>query len=91
MRRLILPQLLLCTLFFALIPSAKDLAAQTQPLRPVTVGSPMPDITLPVFQGGEVTLSELRHHLSVCRNAFRADRQSLDKHVENNLRSGQFL
>jgi peroxiredoxin len=27
---------------------------------PVTVGSPMPDFTLPVFQGGEVTLSKLR-------------------------------
>jgi peroxiredoxin len=41
---------------------AADLAAQTQapPLRPVTVGSPMPDFTLPVFQGGEITLSELR-------------------------------
>jgi len=37
-----------------------DLTAQTQPLRPVTVGSPMPDLTLPVFQGGEITLSELR-------------------------------
>jgi len=32
----------------------------SQPLRPVTVGSPMPDFTLPVFQGGELTLSALR-------------------------------
>jgi len=39
---------------------APDLTAQAQPLRPVTVGSPMPDLTLPVFQGGEITLSELR-------------------------------
>ncbi len=33
---------------------------QESPLRPVTVGSPMPDFTLPVFQGGEITLSQLR-------------------------------
>ncbi len=33
---------------------------QGEALRPVTVGSPMPDFTLPVFQGGEVTLSDLR-------------------------------
>ena len=37
-----------------------DLQGQTQRLRPVTVGSPMPDFTLPVFQGGELTLGELR-------------------------------
>ena len=36
------------------------LTAQAPQLRPVTVGSPMPDITLPVYQGGEVTLSDLR-------------------------------
>ena len=41
------------------IPAA-PLTAQTPQLRPVTVGSPMPDITLPAYQGGEVTLSELR-------------------------------
>lgn len=35
-------------------------AAQALPARPVTVGSPMPDFTLPVFQGGEVMLSRLR-------------------------------
>jgi peroxiredoxin len=40
--------------------SQGELAAQAQPLRPVTVGSPMPDFTLPVFQGGELTLSDLR-------------------------------
>jgi peroxiredoxin len=34
--------------------------AQAPASRPVTVGSPMPDFTLPVFQGGEVTLSKLR-------------------------------
>ena len=36
------------------------LASQATPLRPVTVGSPMPDFTLPSYQGGEVTLSDLR-------------------------------
>ena len=60
MRRLFLPQLLLLTLVFVFTPTASDLAAQSQTLRPVTVGSPMPDFTLPIFQGGEVTLSELR-------------------------------
>ena len=35
------------------------LEAQAAPLRPVTVGSPMPDFTLPAYQGGEVTLSDL--------------------------------
>ncbi len=30
-----------------------------QELRPVTVGSPMPDFTLPAYQGGEVSMSEL--------------------------------
>jgi hypothetical protein len=34
--------------------------AQAQALGPVTVGSPMPDFTLPVFQDGELSLSELR-------------------------------
>ena len=28
--------------------------AEAQDLRPVTVGSPMPDFTLPAYQGGEV-------------------------------------
>jgi peroxiredoxin len=37
-----------------------ELVAQAQALRPVTVGSPMPDITLPVYQGGEVSLSDMR-------------------------------
>lgn len=43
-----------------LLLSAASAAAQAPPLRPVTVGSPMPDFTVAVFQGGEVTLSELR-------------------------------
>lgn len=48
-------------LAFWLAPgSAPGLSAQSPSLRPVTVGSPMPDLTLPVFQGGEITLSELR-------------------------------
>ncbi len=59
MRRVATSFLTALTLSLVALPSG-DLAAQTQPLRPVTVGSPMPDITLPVYQGGEVTLSELR-------------------------------
>ena len=46
-------------LLSTLIP-ASTLQAQTPDLRPVTLGSPMPDFTLPVFQGGELTLSELK-------------------------------
>lgn len=52
------PLLLLAA--FLSFQTAADLAAQAQPLRPVTVGAPMPDFTLPVFQGGEITLSDLR-------------------------------
>jgi peroxiredoxin len=43
-----------------LASTAADLSAQDQRLRPVTVGSHMHDFTLPVFQGGEITLSDLR-------------------------------
>jgi peroxiredoxin len=42
------------------LPGLLQGVAQAQDLRPVTVGSPMPDFTLPVFQGGELTLSDLR-------------------------------
>lgn len=59
MRRLSLPLISLLALTLTLGPS-RDLTAQNQLLRPATVGSPMPDFTLPVFQGGEITLSELR-------------------------------
>jgi len=34
--------------------------AQGPAIRPVTVGSPMPDFTLPAYQGGSVTLSALK-------------------------------
>ncbi len=34
--------------------------SQEQDIRPVTLGEAMPDFTLPVFQGGEITLSSLR-------------------------------
>ncbi len=34
--------------------------SQEQEIRPVTLGEPMPDFTLPVYQGGELTLSSLR-------------------------------
>jgi peroxiredoxin len=35
-------------------------AAQETEVKPVTVGQPMPDFTLPAYQGGTVTLSALR-------------------------------
>jgi peroxiredoxin len=34
--------------------------SQQTGIRPVTVGQPMPDFTLPTYQGGEVTLSSLK-------------------------------
>jgi peroxiredoxin len=34
--------------------------AQNQEIRPITLGDPMPDFTLPVFQGGQLTLSGLK-------------------------------
>lgn len=40
--------------------ATSHLTAQEPQLRPVTVGSPIPDLTLPVLQGGEVTLSDFR-------------------------------
>ena len=58
--RPVLPMLALSGFLIVAPGPAPDLAAQSAPLRPVTVGSPMPDLTLPVFQGGEITLSELR-------------------------------
>jgi peroxiredoxin len=36
------------------------LQAQAPAIRPVTVGLPMPDFTLPAYQGGSVTLSSLK-------------------------------
>ena len=42
------------------VSSSTHLSAQSQPLRPVTVGSPMPDFTLPSYQGDEITLSARR-------------------------------
>ena len=59
MRRLHLPLVYSLVLLFVLSPFS-DVSAQTPPLQPVTVGSSMPDFTLPVFQGGEITLSDLR-------------------------------
>jgi len=59
MRRLSLPLVSLLALTLVFGPP-HDLTAQAQALRPVTVGSPMPDFTLPVFQGGEITVSELK-------------------------------
>ena len=59
MRGPILPLVVFLALALVGAPGS-DLAGQEATLRPVTVGSPMPDLTLPVYQGGEVTLSELR-------------------------------
>ena len=45
---------------FLVAATAAPAGAQTPTPRPVTVGSPTPDFTVPVFQGGEATLSKLR-------------------------------
>jgi hypothetical protein len=50
MRRPAIALAVFLPLVLSFTPSA-DLDAQSQPLRPVTVGSPMPDFTLPVFRG----------------------------------------
>ncbi len=42
------------------IAAAEAARAQAPAIEPVTVGSPMPDFTLPAYQGGTVTLSALR-------------------------------
>jgi len=44
----------------ALSLSSIPVFSQEQEIRPVTLGQPMPDFTLPVFQGGELTLSSLK-------------------------------
>jgi peroxiredoxin len=48
--------------FIATAPVSAQAQAQapTPDIKPVTVMQPMPDFTLPVLQGGEVTLSKLR-------------------------------
>lgn len=43
--------------FLASAPSAQ---LQPQGIKPVSVMQPMPDFTLPAFQGGEVTISKLK-------------------------------
>ncbi|MEE9500897.1 MAG: redoxin domain-containing protein [Candidatus Aminicenantaceae bacterium] len=45
--------------FSVLVISPFILLAQTDEIKPVTVEKPMPDFSLPVFQGGEMTLSEI--------------------------------
>jgi peroxiredoxin len=47
-------------LAFALVVSAALLLAQAGDIRPVTIGQTMPDITLPIYQGGEFSLSSLK-------------------------------
>jgi peroxiredoxin len=55
------PVRVVCFVLLSLLVSvASRTPAQAQALGPVTVGSPMPDFTLPLFQGGELSLSELR-------------------------------
>ncbi|MFH1942936.1 MAG: redoxin domain-containing protein [bacterium] len=39
---------------------ASVLFGQTGEIRPVTLGQPMPEFTLPKYQGGELTLSQLK-------------------------------
>ena len=46
--------------FSVLVVSVCISMGQTDEIRPVTVEKPMPDFTLPVFQGGEMTLSEIK-------------------------------
>jgi peroxiredoxin len=43
-----------------LAPAAPVAAQQAPAIRPVTVGSPMPDFTLPSIQGQQITLSKLK-------------------------------
>ncbi len=42
------------------IAASRTISAQAPAIQPVTVGSPMPDFTLPAYQGGTVMLSALR-------------------------------
>jgi peroxiredoxin len=51
---------ILATLAFCLIAFGAVARLQEPAITPVTVGSPMPDFTLPAFQGGTVTLSSLK-------------------------------
>ena len=44
-------------------PSTAPMMIDPPAIRPVTVGSAMPDFTLPVYQGGSVTLSALKANL----------------------------
>ncbi len=50
------------TVIFAIVVAASLglVAAQETGSKPVTVGQPMPDFTLPTYQGGNVTLSALK-------------------------------
>lgn len=54
-KRTILAAAVLCFAAFAL-----PCFAQQTDIRPVSVGQPMPDFTLPVYQGGELKFSGLR-------------------------------
>ncbi len=47
-------------LALSLLLAAAAVRAQAPPIAPVTVGSSMPDFTLPAYQGGSVTLSGLK-------------------------------
>jgi peroxiredoxin len=54
------PVAVLATLALCLVAFGVHGRAQAPPITPVTVGSPMPDFTLPAFQGGSVALSGLK-------------------------------
>ncbi len=47
-------------LFSAIILVPSLLFAQNAEIKPVTVGQPMPDFTLPTYQGKDITISELK-------------------------------
>jgi len=48
------------TVSLILISSAIPAITQDQEIRPVSLGEAMPDFTLPLYQGGELTLSSLK-------------------------------
>jgi peroxiredoxin len=54
--RLILPETIFALFFCSII----DPGFSQQPVRPITVGQPMPDFTLPVYQGGEFKFSSVK-------------------------------
>jgi peroxiredoxin len=60
MKEVALRKITFAVLAACLIAAPSRAQAQAPPARPATVGKPMPDFTLPSYQGGDVTLSKLR-------------------------------